>query len=154
MIKIQNWIPLTEADIQTYLAGPQLELIRHWGQDTHSADPLAKVIHDTATFIRGFLPSSISIPADIPPTFIPDTLLLDAAALVIEALHVRIPTLPLSEHQARLAKRAHDHLQSLNKEDAHCSSSRKNKNDSSRSYHRIQGKSRTRRVTNDNLQDY
>ncbi len=148
MFKPNKWITVTESDIKAYLATPQLELLRIWGKDITDPDPLQKIIKDTSVFIRGIVGSFIPLPPE--ELLIPDQLLLHCVFLVIEALHTRIPTLHLSEDQIRRVKYAHEYMNNLfNTYEKHNVQTKERNSLPSNNY--FYGRSRLKRVSNDNL---
>jgi hypothetical protein len=93
------WIPFTEAEALTELAGPELESILAAAlDDTQTASGLlAKHTTPVVRMIRGYVAANTENRLHEEAEYIPDELVIAAGPLIMRSIITRIPTMRLSD---------------------------------------------------------
>ena len=106
-----QWIQITPDDLNDYLAGFQVKVLREKVLAEGQDDPLPEIIADVAGQIRleiqGHPGNQLSQMAQA----LPPELKRHACALIIEAAQGRLPVLKLTADQIRATDNARRHLQ-------------------------------------------
>ncbi|MDR2576729.1 MAG: hypothetical protein LBC42_01625 [Puniceicoccales bacterium] len=107
---MSDWVHLTEKDLQAHMLPAQLQLLRTVAPLVGGEDPLRTLLREVVAQIRAAVRNGKNgvLSGDVEK--IPEELLADASALVLEALQSRLIALKLSPDQVRAAERARDTL--------------------------------------------
>lgn len=104
-----EWVKITDADLNDYLVGAQMNALRTAALARGQANPFTSIMQDRCNYVRNRISKRIAISAT--PYAIPPELKTCTCMLIIEAMAGRLAVaVTLTEDQVRMVKRAYDDL--------------------------------------------
>jgi len=98
-----DWIKITPADLESALNKNQLDILKAQSLQSPGRDAVEDVISNVVARIRAEVASSGLNAVDVDHARIPPELKECALRLAVEALHLRVPSIALSEYQIKHA---------------------------------------------------